>query len=517
MKKFLISFYALCAIVFAVSCTPDDNFAPANNTVVSVSFAAQLPQKMSAPRHADAEDNTITLSYAVYLAGTQTALFTSEDEVTFTNNEAHITLDLLKDQQYDILFWADCENAPYTFDFAEQTISIDYASVSCNDYTRDAFFGTVKRFKAGTGEPQNVTLKRPFAQLNIGATDIAEAAELGFAPEQTQVVTTTYPTLNLYTGNVEGEAAPITFALANIPTNQAFPVEPDSVSYLAMNYLLVDDKELIDIELIITDEAHSITHKYSNVPVERNCRTNMYGKLLTATDDFIISLDEDFDPMSPRKVSVMGDSYSTFKGYMPAGYYHYYPKTSQNSLTEVSQTWWYQLCDGEKYVLEINNSWSGSTISKTGYNGYDTTNRPFISDRRLGELGNPDIILLFGGTNDAWNELTIIGEYQYSDWTEEDLKNFRPAFAYLLSQLQTRYPNADLYYILNDEIPNDVPASIPVICTHYNVPIIALQDIEKESNHPSPAGMTAICGQVKAFLAGETYIPPTQEENPAEE
>ncbi len=509
MKQFLFSLCALCAMVFAVSCTPKDELVlNAGDTKVSVSFSAQLPQKMSA-RMTTADDNMITLSYAVYPAGTQTALFTSEDEVTFTNNEAHITFDLIKDQQYDILFWADSKNAPYTLDFAAQSVSIDYASVRCNDYSRDAFFGRVKSFKAGTNEPNKVTLKRPFAQLNIGATDVTKAAELGFVPTQTQIVATSYPALNLYTGNVTGEASAITFTLADIPADQAFPVKPDSVSYLAMSYLLVDEKELIDVQVTITNGAHAITHEYNNVPVERNCRTNMYGQLLTTTDDFIIDTDKGFEAMSPKKVSVMGDSYSTFKGYMPAGYYHYYPKTGQNSLTEVSQTWWYQLCDGEKYVLEINNSWSGSTISRTGYNGYDTTNRPFISERRLGELGNPDIILLFGGTNDAWNTLTTIGEYQYSDWTEEDLKNFRPAFAYLLSQLQTRYPNADLYYILNDEIPGDLPASIPVICKHYNVPIIALQDIEKESNHPSPAGMTAICGQVKAFLAGDTYVPPT--------
>ena len=40
-----------------------------------------------------------------------------------------------------------------------------------------------------------------------------------------------------------------------------------------------------------------------------------------------------------KKVSVLGDSYSTFIGVIPANYSSFYPN-DRNDVTEVEQTWW---------------------------------------------------------------------------------------------------------------------------------------------------------------------------------
>ena len=40
-----------------------------------------------------------------------------------------------------------------------------------------------------------------------------------------------------------------------------------------------------------------------------------------------------------KKVSVLGDSYSTFQGHNPEGYAPFYPN-DRNDVTEVAQTWW---------------------------------------------------------------------------------------------------------------------------------------------------------------------------------
>ena len=39
-----------------------------------------------------------------------------------------------------------------------------------------------------------------------------------------------------------------------------------------------------------------------------------------------------------KKVSILGDSYSTFQGVNPEGYNPFYPN-DRNDVTEVSQTW----------------------------------------------------------------------------------------------------------------------------------------------------------------------------------
>ena len=89
-----------------------------------------------------------------------------------------------------------------------------------------------------------------------------------------------------------------------------------------------------------------------------------------------------------------------------------------------------------------------------------------------------------------------MGEYQYSDWTKDDCKSFRPALACLLDMLQRRYPKATVYSILNSELQEEVNESMREVCKHFNVQLIELHDIEKQNGHPSIAGMKSICDQL---------------------
>ena len=146
-----------------------------------------------------------------------------------------------------------------------------------------------------------------------------------------------------------------------------------------------------------------------------------------------------------KKVSILGDSYSTFQGVNPEGYNPFYPN-DRNDVTEVSQTWWDLYIKAKGYQLEKNDSWGGSIICGTGYGRMDASRNNFIS--RVDRLGDPDIIFIFGGTNDAWANAPL-GEYQWSDWTKDDCKNFRPAMACLIDMLKKQYPKAQLYSILN--------------------------------------------------------------------
>jgi hypothetical protein len=149
------------------------------------------------------------------------------------------------------------------------------------------------------------------------------------------------------------------------------------------------------------------------------------------------------------------------------------------------------------FLLEKNDSYSGSTICYTGYNDDDYSPRSFIT--RLPRLGSPDIILIFGNTNDSWCGAKL-GEYQYSDWKRADLYTYRPALAKLLSDAQSRYPNVRLFFIQNTELKPSFMESTQVICKHYNVPVIQLKDIKKQAGHPNVEGMKAIAQQVLEYL-----------------
>lgn len=204
---------------------------------------------------------------------------------------------------------------------------------------------------------------------------------------------------------------------------------------------------------------------------------------------------------SKRGISILGDSYSTFKGYVvPDSNYVWYPQQNpeNNDVQDVRQLWWQLLIrNSQGFRLCQNNSFSGATICHTGYEREDYSDRSYCT--RLWYLGSPDIILVFGGTNDTWAK-SPVGDFQYGDWNRRDLFKFRPAMAYLLAHLQNRYPGTEIYVIINDILSEDITASMKTICDHYHVPYIQLHDIDKQWGHPSQKGMRQIAEQVGAVL-----------------
>lgn len=203
-------------------------------------------------------------------------------------------------------------------------------------------------------------------------------------------------------------------------------------------------------------------------------------------------------------VTIFGDSYSTFEGWLtPDTMETWYFKTLDTRRTDVSrvsQTWWHQVITRMGWKLERNNSWSGATICNSGYNDADYTHRSFLT--RMDNLGSPDVILLFGGTNDSWANAPI-GEFKYADWRRADLYCFRPAMACLLDGLKEHYPTADIFVISNSELKDEITSSMKTICSHYGIQMIQLKDIDKQNGHPNVKGMQQIADQIVKELGGK--------------
>ena len=199
-----------------------------------------------------------------------------------------------------------------------------------------------------------------------------------------------------------------------------------------------------------------------------------------------------------KRVSILGDSYSTYEGWlMPkdnAVWYHEPYDQKSTDVQRVTQTWWHLLIERKGWQLERNNSYSGSTICNTGYGKADYTDRSFVT--RLDSLGTPDIIFIFGATNDSWAH-SPIGEFKYDGITQQDLWSFRPAMALMLQRMKARYSCANIFYILNDGLSPDITSSAKTICEHYGVKCIELQAIDKKAGHPSVKGMRQIADQVE--------------------
>ena len=60
-----------------------------------------------------------------------------------------------------------------------------------------------------------------------------------------------------------------------------------------------------------------------------------------------------YPPFLGKKISILGDSISTFSGYIPSGNATWYPR---GEVTAVTDTWWYQLIQQQGSTLGVNES-----------------------------------------------------------------------------------------------------------------------------------------------------------------
>ena len=298
MKRYLLSTFTIAAAALLVtSCNDEMDNGLKTGDEGTVTFTAQLPSEMGTRAFADGL-TAKHLQYAVYEAGQSTPLPVFGDETTvvgeaeMVNLKKSVTLKLTSGKSYDVIFWADATtDSPYTFNPASQEVSVDYSKVNNNSDNCDAFFKKETITVSGN-QSVDVKLTRPFAQVNIGTDDFDAAKASGLEVTQTEVVAKAFATLNLATGKVADEADR-TFTMKAIPTasDGEFPVA-GGYKYLSMDYLLVGaDKATVDVAF---NYGGPQNRTFTNVPVQRNYRTNIYGSLLTNTTDFNVVIEPAF-------------------------------------------------------------------------------------------------------------------------------------------------------------------------------------------------------------------------------
>lgn len=204
--------------------------------------------------------------------------------------------------------------------------------------------------------------------------------------------------------------------------------------------------------------------------------------------------------------SVLGDSYSTFVDFVnPENNLCWYPAGNpsatglNNDVSKVEHMWWHIFASKYESALQVNNAYSGAPISYNGWGAGETDSAQTGFIGRANNIGKPELIFVFGGTNDSWVGVSI-GEYKYSDWTQEDFVSFRPSLAYLLNFLKQHNAGAKIVFILNDNLKNEIDESVLTICNYYGVEVVELKNISKSNGHPTIAGQQSIAQQVYDFI-----------------
>ena len=180
MKKLLLGMLAIVAMV-ATSCQQEVDLG-----VGSVGETATVSFNVNAPASRAYSDGTTAtvLQYAVYDA--DGAYLPDLTKTTTINTTAQVELQLVTGNTYSVIFWADHADAPYTVDFANKTMTVDYTGVLSNNEKLDAFYA-IHEFTVKGAQTETIELRRPFAQLNIGTNDYAAATSAGYTPTQSTV------------------------------------------------------------------------------------------------------------------------------------------------------------------------------------------------------------------------------------------------------------------------------------------------------------------------------------------
>ena len=299
MKTKLFSMFAVVAMLLTTSCSNDETNELISGEPVTTSFKVQLPNSIGTrpnkgAKKAFADGKTATVLKYMVFDENNNRIATIPTGEKAINLSTDVQLSLITGKKYKIVFWAANAEAPYTIDETGK-VTVNYEGMKTNDESLDAFCRCYE-YTAGAEVENPVKLYRPFAQLNVGTKDMDKAVKAGFNKDAAKTmvqVSGIANTLNLLTGEVDGEVD-VTCDLNAIPTGETFPKE--GYEYLSMDYLLVgkETKTVVNVEWQITDGVTTVDRSFTNVPLQGNYRTNIFGNLLTATTDMNVEIDPAF-------------------------------------------------------------------------------------------------------------------------------------------------------------------------------------------------------------------------------
>lgn len=304
MKKLTFFVTALSVFFFAASCQ-QENLEP-EMSATSVTYTVEVPQVETKAIGDGADVNqliyevwrTVVKDDKTLTAGNGTERLYAAEAARESDGKFRFTVDLVQDQNYTILFWAQVKDAGYynTKDLRNVTFS-DGKKLVSNNEARAAFYGIDHIDGANPKASETVELTRPFAQINLGSVPRTEeqnkiyelTADYAFVK-----VTGAATSFNVATATAGKETTTWAFAKAEDPA-EGLTVNATPYDWVAMNYIFVPKNQAtVTVDYTIYTNHGEVTNTVLNVPVQMNYRTNIVGNLLTSKTEYAVELDADW-------------------------------------------------------------------------------------------------------------------------------------------------------------------------------------------------------------------------------
>ena len=271
------------------SCQKQERAALAPNASLTVT----IPQEAVQTRAAGDGSQVTRCVMQVYRNdapyGEKQVVAVSGSTATFTD------LQLVASQTYKFVFWADCgtgsnnleDNHYNTSDLTNITVNGDYIG---NNEEFDAFF-KCEELTVTDAFSANVTLARPFGQLNVKTNDLDAIGE-GHDDLKPTHVTVNFSAVPTTFNALTGETGS--------PLNLSYTAEVvDNAGHLTLDYIWAEEDQanLADFSMeFLNSTGNTIAENdnFHNIPIRRNYQTNVSGNLLTKKGTINVTIDPGF-------------------------------------------------------------------------------------------------------------------------------------------------------------------------------------------------------------------------------
>ena len=299
MKKALLLLAS--AALLLVGCSKEQVAGQQDGGMTTASFTANFDNGDATKAVADNDGKGTNVNRCIMEIYFQNQLYKRMVEPAVAGVATFANVPVVAGKEYQILFWADCGGAEKS-DLYYTTTSLKAVTVAKTAFIGalvagdndklDAFFFAGDYTVPQGGGSYDVTLKRPFAQLNVITTDVGEGKtvfEEDMLPEKDSVSYTAANAINVATGEVSGTE---TYAYEADVYGEWSTVATNHELTLSMDYILASAEQgAVDVTFITKNNGAAVmTHNLTNLPYQRNYRTNIKGALLTTTGDWTATI-----------------------------------------------------------------------------------------------------------------------------------------------------------------------------------------------------------------------------------
>lgn len=306
MRKSILSVLAAVAAFALASCVKEPVSAPdpaRGGEPVPVSFSVNLRDVLTKAAPVSSDFDNASGEFQLYAAAfsKENGALISTSKIggsgyqpveTVSGKNVNVVLTLSKSQDYKVVFFAMHDGA-YDVNFADGNVAT-FAfkrELKANDASQDAFYASVD--VSASSNKYDVTMKRPFAQLNVLVPK--SNVPNGQTTFSSSMTVTAPAGFDLYGGKAGTDLQELAFASNAIAEKPVGNYSETTHVWIGMNFVLVPESGTVTVTSF-AESGMLEPVRIGTVPVKVNSRTNIVGSIYSLSDFFFnLQINPDID------------------------------------------------------------------------------------------------------------------------------------------------------------------------------------------------------------------------------